>query len=221
MIRVRFSEAAREAPKFTAVVVLPTPPFWLVMATIRAKKKSPSGNANLTEHFLSMQYVSRGTIQMSAGIRMFHVERFPRDGYFGRSGEPTRRNRFCDAGIWIGSRQDHCKLPEIRAASSPPTQRTSFPDSASEPVDHDRRFSNAPTARAVTKSNLAGSIRTSSIRDRVTVTLERARDRMTSDRNVDFFKFDSISSTKSSGESIARGIPGKPAPEPTSASRPK
>ena len=33
---VRFSAAAREAARFTAEVVLPTPPFWLAMAMTRA-----------------------------------------------------------------------------------------------------------------------------------------------------------------------------------------
>ena len=37
MTRVRCSEAAREAPRLTAVVVLPTPPFWLTMEITRAK----------------------------------------------------------------------------------------------------------------------------------------------------------------------------------------
>jgi hypothetical protein len=40
-IRVLFSEAASEAPRFTAVVVFPTPPFWLAMATILAKEAPP------------------------------------------------------------------------------------------------------------------------------------------------------------------------------------
>src|SRR5438552_3978771 len=34
--RVRFSAAARLAARFTAVVVLPTPPFWLAIAITRA-----------------------------------------------------------------------------------------------------------------------------------------------------------------------------------------
>jgi len=37
MMRVVFSEAASEAPRFTAVVVFPTPPFWLATAITRAK----------------------------------------------------------------------------------------------------------------------------------------------------------------------------------------
>src|SRR5688572_23769590 len=36
--RVRRSAMAREAATLTAVVVLPTPPFWLAIATIRAMK---------------------------------------------------------------------------------------------------------------------------------------------------------------------------------------
>src|SRR5262245_14794655 len=32
MIRTRFSQAARAVARFTAVVVLPTPPFWLAIA---------------------------------------------------------------------------------------------------------------------------------------------------------------------------------------------
>lgn len=61
MISVRFSDAAREAPRFTAVVVLPTPPFWLAMAMTRAKS-SPSEGGNVAE-ILRM-------------CKMFHVERF-------------------------------------------------------------------------------------------------------------------------------------------------
>jgi hypothetical protein len=37
MTSVRCSEAARDAPRLTAVVVLPTPPFWLAIAITRAK----------------------------------------------------------------------------------------------------------------------------------------------------------------------------------------
>jgi hypothetical protein len=37
MISVFCSDAAREAPKLTAVVVFPTPPFWLAIEITRAK----------------------------------------------------------------------------------------------------------------------------------------------------------------------------------------
>lgn len=37
MTKVFFSAAASEAPRLTAVVVFPTPPFWLATAITRAK----------------------------------------------------------------------------------------------------------------------------------------------------------------------------------------
>ena len=43
---------------------------------------------------------------------------------------------------------------------------------------------------------------------------------LTSDRNVAFLVFDSISVTSRPGTNRASGMPGRPAPEPTSASRP-
>jgi len=42
-------------------VVFPTPPFWLAMAMILAKKTSPSEKGNVAERSHAMQYVSRGT----------------------------------------------------------------------------------------------------------------------------------------------------------------
>jgi len=60
MRRVRCSEAAREAPKFTAVVVFPTPPFWLAMAMILAKM-TPSEVGNVAEKIGNAQDVSRET----------------------------------------------------------------------------------------------------------------------------------------------------------------
>jgi hypothetical protein len=61
MMRVFFSEAANEAPRLMAVVVLPTPPFWLAIEIMRAKVASPRYYA--------------GTYQMGIRIcKMFHVE---------------------------------------------------------------------------------------------------------------------------------------------------
>src|SRR6266705_875530 len=52
------SAAARQAARFTAVVVLPTPPFWFATAMIRAKYSPASENlANAGQ-----------------GCKMFHVE---------------------------------------------------------------------------------------------------------------------------------------------------
>src|SRR5262245_35986242 len=39
--RTRFSERERAAARFTAVVVFPTPPFWLTMEIVRAMSRPP------------------------------------------------------------------------------------------------------------------------------------------------------------------------------------
>src|SRR5271169_1894926 len=58
MRRVGCSAAARQAAKFTAVVVFPTPPFWLATAIIRAKRILASENL----------------AKASSRCKMFHVE---------------------------------------------------------------------------------------------------------------------------------------------------
>src|SRR6266702_2724830 len=40
--RTRCSRSARAAPRLTAVVVLPTPPFWLAIAIVFATRMAPS-----------------------------------------------------------------------------------------------------------------------------------------------------------------------------------
>src|SRR5438270_12813193 len=56
--RVGCSAVARQAARFTAVVVLPTPPFWFATAMIRAKYSPESENL----------------AKPSQGCKMFHVE---------------------------------------------------------------------------------------------------------------------------------------------------
>src|SRR5437660_2654067 len=56
--RVGCSAVARQAARFTAVVVLPTPPFWFATAMIRAKYSPESENL----------------AKSSQGCKMFHVE---------------------------------------------------------------------------------------------------------------------------------------------------
>ena len=56
--RVGCSAVARQAAKFTAVVVFPTPPFWLATAMIRAKRFLASENLAKT----------------APRCKMFHVE---------------------------------------------------------------------------------------------------------------------------------------------------
>src|SRR5437660_1489642 len=57
--RVGCSAAARQAARFTAVVVLPTPPFWFATAMIRANY-SPAHRKS-SKRSSRMQDVSRGT----------------------------------------------------------------------------------------------------------------------------------------------------------------
>jgi hypothetical protein len=76
MMRVFCSEAASEAPRFTAVVVLPTPPFWLAMEITRAKCQFPQTRREFIRRELSMQDVSRGTSR-NGERKMFHVEHNP------------------------------------------------------------------------------------------------------------------------------------------------
>src|SRR5882724_10797785 len=56
--RVGWSAVARQAARFTAVVVLPTPPFWFATAMIRAKYSPESENL----------------AKAGQGCKMFHVE---------------------------------------------------------------------------------------------------------------------------------------------------
>ena len=62
---VRWSAAARQEARFTAVVVFPTPPFWFATAIIRAKLVSPCESRRdwrkSSKVSLGAQDVSRGT----------------------------------------------------------------------------------------------------------------------------------------------------------------
>ncbi len=76
---VFFSDAAREAPRFTAVVVFPTPPFWLAMAMMRAKfsPKSTGMYQNLLLRS-NMFHVKRWFVRMrnldARFTPLFHVK---------------------------------------------------------------------------------------------------------------------------------------------------
>jgi hypothetical protein len=59
--RVLFSATASEAPRFTAVVVFPTPPFWFEIAMVRAKHSPSEIEPKSTESPVRMQDVSRET----------------------------------------------------------------------------------------------------------------------------------------------------------------
>lgn len=81
MRRVRCSAAARLAARFTAVVVLPTPPFWLATAMILATRLRDCGERAIYEWRVpecrlwaasGLEGVSRET-----QVRLFHVKRPP------------------------------------------------------------------------------------------------------------------------------------------------
>src|SRR5690349_22576374 len=58
--RVGCSAVARQAARFTAVVVFPTPPFWFATAIIRVNDSPNSRKVSRIE--MVMQLVSRGTV---------------------------------------------------------------------------------------------------------------------------------------------------------------
>src|SRR5882724_11502690 len=82
--RVGWSAVARHEARLTAVVVFPTPPFWLATAMIRAKdsperRKSSKGGTR-------KQDVSRGTYcgcGLCGARQMFHVEHWSRSSVAG------------------------------------------------------------------------------------------------------------------------------------------
>src|ERR1700737_2913710 len=69
----RFSEAASEAARFTAVVVLPTPPFWFATARIRAM--APSGAVREGAAVTRARRGSDNRSPRPARPPLFHVER--------------------------------------------------------------------------------------------------------------------------------------------------
>jgi hypothetical protein len=78
MRRVGCSAAARQAAKFTAVVVFPTPPFWLATAMIRAKRFLASENLAKTVSRCKMFHVKHEfPVEIVPGDwQLFHVEHF-------------------------------------------------------------------------------------------------------------------------------------------------
>src|SRR6185437_1891628 len=168
---------------------------------------------------------------------MFHVER-----YFGPEGTPdvlecstwntldgaataygaavpNRTKRRDEPGIFIGDYQFHSFSARTTSTSPSPKKSTSLPLANNLSRDQLIRRACFPIALEQIKSNGSKPL-TSSMRLRRTVTFERSSRRATSDKNAAFFAFASIRVVRSFGIAMARGKPGKPAPEPTSASRP-
>ncbi len=99
--------------------------------------------------------------------------------------------------------------------------RASRPPGASRLAATGRTVGKRSTARRVMRLNLAGGLAADSCSARRSNTLMfvNVRARTTSRRNVDFLWLDSISVRSIAGAQSLMGIPGKPAPEPRSATR--
>src|ERR1700722_13441274 len=72
IMRMRCSAAASEAPRLTAVVVLPTPPFWLAIAMILPKEFSKA-REGIYHTVLHMQLVSRETVFLARRFGLIFV----------------------------------------------------------------------------------------------------------------------------------------------------
>jgi hypothetical protein len=120
----------------------------------------------------------------------------------------------------IGSCQVHPSTARTSGRSRPPTHRAARFALKRFDAAHCRNVWNPPTAREHTKSSGASSSPNSSYRLIRTRAFTTSISRMTSARKVPFFAFDSTTKISSSGAKILIGNPGKPAPEPMSASRP-
>src|SRR5713226_4487423 len=133
---------------------------------------------------------------------------------------PTKRNRCKERGIEIGSFHNHPLIFFISSTSRPLTQRIACPAATRSEWAQPRNLSNSPNAREQTKSSGATSSPSSSYWLTSTRVSVRPSSRTTSARNVAFLTFDSIKNTWSCGRAIFTAKPGKPPPDPTSASRP-
>src|SRR5207302_2378980 len=77
--RVGCSAVARQAARFTAVVVLPTPPFWFATAMIRAKYSPESENLAKSTQGCKMFHVEQRFDGRKRALEdeLFHVEHSP------------------------------------------------------------------------------------------------------------------------------------------------
>src|SRR5271165_2775410 len=134
---------------------------------------------------------------------------------------PTRMYLRKDWGTAIGSCHSHWADLRTSSKSRPPIQSTTrLADNSSEAAQS-RNEPNSPSAREQTYSSGAKSSESSSYRLISTLVFSSSSSRITSARNVPFFILDSTSNSSKSGFRIFIGIPGNPAPEPMSASRPE
>ena len=137
--------------------------------------------------------------------------------YFLGSDLPTSKVRDLDPGIGRGaSQQTFCRIDRAVLIWGAVISKAKRAAGARSLAACGSVSAKRSTARRVTRSNLCAtcSARTLSILTSVNV-----RERATSRRNVAFLWFDSISVRAMSGAQSFMGTPGKPAPEPMSATR--
>src|SRR5262245_18634542 len=129
--RTFWSYAARAAERLMAVVVLPTPPFWLAIAMIRAMR---SGG------------LSSRTRYRPIDIATFHVEHR-------RAGASAALSKGRGGSlIRAGDRNDHLERPVSRRDASRglvgrPEEQEAFRPQKRRVPDRDRQVSNGPARR--------------------------------------------------------------------------
>lgn len=134
-------------------------------------------------------------------------------------GLPAMIFRFSVPGI-VFRTQCQSEACTAVSASSAPNQRMTRPSPDRAFRDHDKRSSTFPSARDVTNASSFGRIlEASNPMERMATSLSSSF-RTTSFRKAHFFLFGSSNITLRFGRKSLIAKPGKPAPEPTSASRP-
>src|SRR5947209_8604320 len=94
MRRTRFFAAARAVARLIAVVVLPTPPFWLASATTLGARAPPraAGSASVSIKMVQSQDGARriGSAGQKVGRQ---IPRAPGEGQFGLGAAPLEEER--------------------------------------------------------------------------------------------------------------------------------
>jgi len=134
--------------------------------------------------------------------------------------DPTSKYRRKDWGTAIGSRHSQSVRRCAWSKSRPPIHKITCLAAIRSEAAQARNGSKSPRAREQTKSRGATSSPSSSYRLTSTRVSGSSMFQSTSAKNVAFFMFDSTRNMFRFGRMILSGMPGKPAPEPTSASRP-
>src|SRR3954447_6026834 len=92
--RTRFFAAARAVARLIAVVVLPTPPFWLASARMFGARAAPRGAVSASVSLKMVQSQDDARRIGSAGQKVDrHIPRAPREGQFALGAAPLEKQR--------------------------------------------------------------------------------------------------------------------------------